>query len=182
MCCPRAQLNEHLTFPPLPNNTNGLYPSWNGLGGVMNPLWYNSQVRCGNACTAVATKEGRSAHSRGTCSCSQGYSFHSYGKTGHQLQFSVNSNLGIAINTPPAGQQQLHDDTASTLDALAGTNNVGFIPVLTTEHQARLGSERARRDAPPPAVRMCTRCFARCAFAPSLWARHGGAVLPQPTR
>jgi hypothetical protein len=91
-----SMLNEHLTFPPLPNNTNGNFPSWNGVGGVFNPLWYNSQ----------------------------GYSFHSYGKTGHQLQASVNSNLGIAINNPPAGQMQLHDDTPSVLDTLAGTNNV----------------------------------------------------------
>jgi hypothetical protein len=46
-------VNEHLTFPPLPNNTNGNFPSWNGLGGQFDPLWFNSQ----------------------------GYSFHSYGKT-----------------------------------------------------------------------------------------------------
>jgi hypothetical protein len=39
----QTMVNEHLTFPPLPNNTNGNFPSWNGLGGQFDPLWYNSQ-------------------------------------------------------------------------------------------------------------------------------------------
>jgi hypothetical protein len=36
-------LNEHLTFPPLPSNTNGNFPSWSGVGGRFDPMWYNSQ-------------------------------------------------------------------------------------------------------------------------------------------
>jgi hypothetical protein len=39
----QTMANEHLLFPPLPNNTNGNFPSWNGLGGQFDPLWYNSQ-------------------------------------------------------------------------------------------------------------------------------------------
>jgi hypothetical protein len=49
-------LNEHLTFPPLPNNTNGNFPSWSGVGGQFDPMWYNSQgvLLLPPACAAAA--------------------------------------------------------------------------------------------------------------------------------
>jgi hypothetical protein len=66
------------------------------------------------------------------------------------------------------GQQQLHDDTPSTLDALAGTNNVGIIPVLTTEHQAHTNSQwntlMSNGDAPFEASRLANQIVSQAAL------------------
>jgi hypothetical protein len=136
----QSVINEHLLFPPLPNNTGGLYPSWNGVGGQFDRLWYNSQ----------------------------GYSFHSYGKTGHQLQASVNTNLGQGINNPPSGSPQLHDDAPEVLGALSGSNNVGFLPVLTTEHQAHTNSQwntlMSNGDSPFEASRLTNQIMSQAAL------------------
>jgi hypothetical protein len=55
----QTMVNEHLTFPPLPNNTNGNFPSWSGVGGQFDPMWYNSQgvaaaarAMCSSSCSA----------------------------------------------------------------------------------------------------------------------------------
>ena len=136
----QSMLNEHLLFPPLPNNTNGNYPSWNGIGGQFNRYYYNSQ----------------------------GYSFHSYGKTGHQLQASVNGVLGQGINNPPPPTPQLHDDSPDVLAALEGTNNVGFMPVLTTEHQAHTNSQwntlMSNGDSPFEASRLTNQIISQAAL------------------
>jgi hypothetical protein len=75
---------------------------------------------------------------------------------------------GVAINNPPAGQLQLHDDTPATLDALAGTNNLGTIPVLTTEHQSHTNSQWntlvSNGDFPFEASRLANQIISQAAL------------------
>jgi hypothetical protein len=66
------------------------------------------------------------------------------------------------------GQLQLHDDTPSTLDALAGTNNLGTIPVLTTEHQSHTNSQWntlvSNGDFPFEASRLANQIISQAAL------------------
>ncbi len=80
----------------------------------------------------------------------------------------MNTVLGQGINNPPAPQVALHDATPATMAALAGSNNVAFLPVLTTEHQAHTNSQWntlvSNGDSPFEASRLANQIMSQASL------------------
>ncbi len=85
----------------------------------------------------------------------QAFSYHSYGKSGHQLQLST-SGLYTAVNA-------LHDETGVAASGL--TTNLVNMPVLLTEHQAHTNgawnSLSSNCDSPFEASRLANQIISQ---------------------